>query len=142
MTKTLALQNGRKIADIQRDGTGHADLYRTITAGPSGQRDDLLVGRVRYLPDGPDDFEIVDMTGVDRGSRAGYARYDSTVGGWSIYDQQPDTGAVTWLGWASSPAVGVDVLINGAHAALGRHDSRRISPGWMTKDRDEAKRRA
>jgi hypothetical protein len=33
------------------------------------------------------------------------------------------------LGWASSAALGADVLVNGVHAATGRHDSQRISRG-------------
>lgn len=142
MITTEAMQNGRKIGEIMRDGTGYANLYRTAEAGPSGQRRDLLVGRVRYLEHGPDDFEIIDMTGIDRGGRAGYARYDPSVGAWSIHSEQPNTGALSWLGWASSLAVGTDVLVNGEHAALGRHDSRRISSGWMTKIREEARRRS
>jgi hypothetical protein len=129
---TKAGENARKIATILEAGEGYADLYRTIMAGPSGQRADLLVGRVRYRPDGPDEFEIIDMTSsVNRGDLAGYARRDR--GAWSItaYD---DHRGYRWLGYASSLSVGVDCVVNGEHAALGRHDSRRISSGSLRRE--------
>lgn len=128
---TRASENARKIATILEAGEGHADLYRTIEAGPSGQRADLLVGRVRYLFDGPYEFEIIDMTSsVNRGDLAGYARRDR--GAWSVtaYD---DHHGCRWLGYASSLAVAVDCAVNGEHAALGRHDSRRISSGSLRR---------
>lgn len=123
---TLAQGNAAKIQKLLDDGGGYADLYRTIEAGPSGQRADLLVGRIRCLIWGPHDFSIVDM---GTGYQAGYAR---GIRGWWSVTQDLD-GIHQWMGYASSLAVGVDIVVNGEHAALGRHDSRRISPGRLVK---------
>lgn len=131
-----ARDNGRKITKMLTAERGWADLYRTVTAGPSGQRADFRVGRVRYLDLGPYEFAIVDPTTAEV---AGYARMD--LGRWSITEETYD-GSLVWRGWASSLSVGVDVLIWGEHAATGRHDARRISGGWITKDRRTATTRA
>lgn len=131
-----ARDNARKITQLLTDGRGWADLFRTITAGPSGQRADFLVGRVSYREWGTYEFEIIDPTD---GGRAGFARMDG--GRWSITEEAYD-GALIWRGWASSLSVGVDALIWGDHVATGRHDARRISGGWITKDRKSAMSRA
>ena len=125
--RSAADENGAKIQTLLTDGAGHADLYRTITTGPSGQRRDLLVGRIRFREFGPDEFAIID----EIGETAGYARR-SFGNGWSITRVDYD-GGLQWIGYAAeSLALGVDVLMNGEHAATGRHDSRRISPGrWI-----------
>lgn len=140
MRASLARDNGRKLTRILDNRAGCADLYRTVIAGPSGQQRDLLIARVRYLPDGPDEIEIINVTpgSPDRGSVAGYARRADLFemsrhpgAEWSITDYSDWTG-YRWLGYVSSLALGCDVLLNGVHAATGRHDSARISPGiWI-----------
>ncbi|HKT03053.1 MAG TPA: hypothetical protein VJT31_26285 [Rugosimonospora sp.] len=124
----LASDNAATIAGLLATGQGYADLYRTIEAGPSGQRADLCVGRVWYRPDGPDDFSVHDPRS---GDRVGFARR-TIRGEWSMTSENEFDGE-RWVGYASSLAVGVDVLVNGQHAALGRHDSRRISHGTIRK---------
>jgi hypothetical protein len=138
MRQSLARDNGRKITAMLQAGTGHADLYRTTVAGPSGQRRDTLIARVRYLPEGPYEVEIISMDGPYRGETVGYARRANIFemgrhpgAEWSITDYSDWTG-YRWLGYASSLALGCDVLRNGVHAATGRHDSARISAGtWI-----------
>ncbi len=49
---SLARLNAHNVLLLLRAGEGHADLYRTAIAGPSGQLRDFLVGRVRYIPRG------------------------------------------------------------------------------------------
>jgi hypothetical protein len=120
--------NAKKIAAILEAGQGSADLYRTIVAGPSGQRADLCVGRVRYREFGPDEFEIRDHRD---GELAGYARYYEP-GSWSITEVTSD-GTLSWVGHASSLSVGVDALFNGVHVATGNHDSRRVSPDTIRR---------
>jgi len=129
MTKTSTAQrNASKIAELlESDRRSCADLYRTIEAGPSGQRADLLVGRIWYHPDGPDEFSVHDPR---NGETVGYARLE--LGTWSITAYNEYDG-YAWVGYASSLSVGVDVLVNGEHAALGRHDSRRISSGSLRR---------
>lgn len=122
-----ASENARNIAAIVAAGEGVTDLYRTIVAGPSGQHADLLVGRIRYQPEGNWEFAVIDPRDNET---AGFARRDN--GRWSI-TARDYSGALEWLGWASSLAVGVDVLVNSEHAALGRHDHRRITSGTFTK---------
>lgn len=123
-----ARENAMKIRALMDAQGGHADLYRTIEAGPSGQRAQLLVGRIRYLSSGPDEFEVRDPRSADL---VGYARR-TVFGEWSMtrYDE---FDGYRWAGYASSLSVGVDVLVNGEHAALGRHDSRRTSSGSIRK---------
>jgi hypothetical protein len=131
-TKTRARDNASKITGLLEAGEGYADLYRTAIAGPSGQRSDILVGRVRFRQFGHDEFTIVDMAD---GGTAGFARmvhHDQGGRCWFITAEAWD-GTLSGLGWASSLSIGCDVLINGEFAALGRHDSRRISSGWFAK---------
>ena len=69
------------------------------------------------------------------GDVAGYARRTDgsgpTAAGWVIWDDRESDG-IWWMGYASTLALGCDVLLNGAHAAAGRHDSERISGGKWT----------
>jgi hypothetical protein len=123
-----ANDNAAKICGLLEAGAGHADLYRTIEAGPSGQRADLRVGRIRYLPDGPDDFVVIDPSTADT---VGYARRTS-FGEWSMTSYNDHDG-YRWVGYASSLSVGCDVLVFGEFAATGRHDARRISSGRIRK---------
>jgi hypothetical protein len=122
--------NGSKIRALlerSRDHD-HADLYRTVVAGPRGQRSDVLVGRVVYRTDREHEFEIHDPregTLVGYANRAGWDQ-------WSITEYRENEG-LYWLGYASSLAVGCDVLINGMHVALDQHTSRRISRGSIRK---------
>jgi hypothetical protein len=133
-TKTQAMDNASKIAKLLEDGVGgaYADLHRTITSGPSGQRSDLRIARVRYRESGPDEFTIVDLAD---GGTAGFARmvFHGVRGRcWYITEETYD-GTLVGRGHASSLSVGCDVLINGEFAALGRHDHRRISSGWFLR---------
>jgi hypothetical protein len=121
-------RNAAKIRGLLEAGEGHADLYRTILSGPSGQRADLLVGRVRYHELGPDEFSVVDLSD---GRMVGLARLDCS-GDWSMTEDNESDG-YRWVGYASSLSVGVDILVNGEHAALGRHDHRRISGGSLRR---------
>ena len=131
-TGRKAEENAAKIAACMNAQAGSADLYRTVEAGPSGQRADELVGRVHYRAAGPYDFEVVDPRD---GGRVGYARR-TPRGEWSMTDERAYDGALSWLGYASSLAVGVDVMVNGQHTALGRHNSRRISSGSIRKGQE------
>ena len=123
--------NATKIGGMLREEAGRdwADLYRTCEAGPSGQRARVCVGGVRHLPDGPYEFRIY---GKD-GDRAGYATrrpHDGPLE-WTVWRVEYD-GAIRLHGYASSLSIGVDALLNGDHAATGRHDSRRTSGGrWQ-----------
>ncbi len=116
--------NGRKIMRVLTDG-GYADLFRKITAGPSGQTHNLHVARIRATPYGP--FEVA-ISDPSDGIRAGYA--DRTVHDgawwWSITAETYDRGW-RWLGYAETLSAGADFLINGLSVATGRHDSRRLS---------------
>jgi hypothetical protein len=125
--------NGRKITEILVAGTGSADLYRKIAAGPSDQRADLHVGRVRYREYGPDEFAILDPRS---GDRIGLARREIYAGAywWSITAECPYSGGLTWMGYAETLSAGVDWCVNGLHAAragIGRRDSYRISPATI-----------
>jgi hypothetical protein len=140
MRTSLAQDNARNITRLLEERAGHADLYRTVRAGPSGQRKDLLIARVRAMNYGPYEFEIVNMSpgSPDYGHVAGFARRADLFemqrhpgAEWSITDYSDYTG-YRWLGYASSLALGCDVLLNGVHTATGRHDHGRISPGkWI-----------
>ncbi len=125
--------NGKKIDAllVNRDGRDCADLYRTIIAGPSGQRSHLLVGRIVASPFGPDDFRIICP---QTASTVGYARM--TKHGWSVTRYVDSIGYV-WLGYArDSLAAGVDAVVNGIHAATGRHDSRRVDGAVFHRNRN------
>ena len=147
MKTSLAQGNARRIGQILEDRAGSADLYRTITAGPSGQRRDLLIARVRYVETGPWEVEIINVSpgSPNRGDVAGYARRADAFeavrrpgAAWSVHGYD-DWDGIHWLGYSSSLSLGCDVAINGVHAATGRHDSRRISGGtWLpnTKEHD------
>ena len=131
----LARGNARNIRKILEAREGSARLYRTITAGPSGQRSDLPVGKVRYTYENAAEVEIIDRDG----STAGYAsRTDIFAmsqrgrGTWTVWDYN-DWDGRTLLGWASTLSLGCDVVLNGVHAATGRHDHARLSGGtWQT----------
>src|SRR4051794_30941879 len=127
--------NGRKITAMLTEQTGRtqAYLYRTATAGPSGQRRPVCVGGIRWVPDGPYEFRI---SMPESGLTVGYAtRRSGTPQLWTIWRMDYDRGI--WLhGYTSVLSLGVDVLINGAHAATGRHDSHRTSGGvWQAYER-------
>ena len=68
--RALAQDNASKITAVLEAGEGHADLYRTVQSGPSGQRADLRIARVRFRQFGPDEFTIIDLGdgGTDRKS--------------------------------------------------------------------------
>ncbi|HEX8108482.1 MAG TPA: hypothetical protein VF516_12200, partial [Kofleriaceae bacterium] len=107
--------NGAKIKALEEGTLDHADLYRTATAGPSGQRSAVKVGRVRHTPDNPSgEFRITDRDGqlagwVSRTNRNGEIRYSAT--------QENYDGGTELLGWADSLAHAADVLTNGETAA-------------------------
>jgi hypothetical protein len=132
--------NAARIAYVLENRQGCADLYRTVTAGGSGQRADLLVARVRYTFRDPWELAVIDMTSRhNRGETAGYAartdpfsaaRHPGAV--WTFWSWDDSSGESSLAGWASSLALGCDVLVNGVRAATGRHDFRRISGGrWL-----------
>lgn len=130
-TTAHARHNAAKITALYTDGVGRADLYRTITAGPSGQRAQKHVARVRPDVAGIDHFVIVDPA---TGDVAGTTRYSIDHDVWEIYNRDYD-GGTQWIGRASSLSLGCDVLINGTHAATGQHDARRVSGGtWQSAE--------
>jgi hypothetical protein len=136
MDSTDPRDNGRKLGALMREEADRdwANLYRTCDAGPSGQRKHIRVGTVRYLPDGPYEFRIV---GRD-GELAGYA--DRRADGpqeWTLWRVEYD-GAIWLHGYASALSLGVDALLNGDHAATGRHDSQRRSGGVWQRYTHEA----
>jgi hypothetical protein len=125
-----ATENARKITRILTDRCGAADLHRTCVAGPSGQRGTVCVGRVAYTQRGA--FEVQVFTPREH-NEAGYAARDSWhhAGMWVTWEDNGADG-IRLIGWASSLSLAADVLVNGAHAATGRHDSQRTSPGkWI-----------
>lgn len=124
---SLARENGKNVWRVLVDRDGYADLYRTIVAGPSGQRSDLLVGRVYYTWQGPWEMEIIRTDGPFQGSRSGYASRTHD-GRWAITEDMENDG-FRFIGYASTLSLGVDVLTYGEHAATRNHDHRRISPG-------------
>lgn len=143
MDSTRPLDNGAKLGALMREEAGRdwADLYRTCDAGPSGQRAHVRIGRVRYLPEGPYEFRVI----AADGECAGYAA--RIFGGpqeWTVYRVDYD-GTIRLHGYASSLSLGVDALLNGDHAAIGRHDSQRRSGGTWRRfvaeplEQDEAR---
>lgn len=118
--------NGRKVVALVNGEIGHADLYRKILAGPSGQRSNLRVGRVRFVDMAQGEFKIV----ADDGETAGWATRNQRNGEsvWVTHSQDYH-GAIRLLGWADSLSIAVDVVLNGIPAATGRHDSARTSSG-------------
>jgi hypothetical protein len=83
LQRHAATGNAGKIRALLEGGRDfdHADLYRTIVAGPTGQRRDLLVGRVYYRTDGTHEFEIHDPrenTLVGYATRAGWRQWSIT----------------------------------------------------------------
>lgn len=124
---SYAKDNGKKITAVLAEKISKASLYRTAVAGPSGQRRDTFVGTIQ-LPD-PDDFlehwsEDCDLV-ISKGNDViGYA--DQDINGWLMFSYEENYGK-KYVGKAESLALGCDVLLNGEHAATGRHDSRRIS---------------
>ncbi len=126
--------NARKVAGLLAGTRAMAVLYRTTLAGPSGQRADTRVGRV-YAVDGTDEYERpeYDLSVYVPGTYelAGYARYELHRDHgyvWAMFRESYD-GDVRWIGYAETLPLGVDVCVNGLHAATGRHGTRRLSGG-------------
>jgi hypothetical protein len=126
--------NGAKVRAL-RDGTiGHADLYRKIMAGPSGQRRDVMVGRIRHTPDNPSgEYRVVDRDGKPAGwitsvVRNGEQRY-------AVHGEDVD-GGTRLLGWASSVSHAADVAVNGESAAStrGTLDAKRLDGGTFERN--------
>jgi hypothetical protein len=71
--RTAALNNSRKITALLEHGTFEGsdtvDIYRTWTVGTASGRlhSDVLIGWLRFLPDGPDDFAVIDRRGYTVG---------------------------------------------------------------------------
>jgi hypothetical protein len=130
MSAGHARENAAKVHRILTAREGSAVLYRTINAGPSGQRAQHAVARVEYTYEGS--FELAvwcpPRTSCQCDEPAGYlARSWDGKLEWALWDLEEH--GYRLAGHANSPAVGADILINGEHAALGRHDSVRISRG-------------
>jgi hypothetical protein len=142
--QAAASMNAGKVARLLENWAGSAVLYRTRHAGPSGQRADLAVGRIRYCWEETGwELEVADPR---TGEVVGYLSRDSWChqGMWIVQSHCEDFSDYQFnrlLGWASSAAVGADVLVNGINAATGRHDSQRIS-GTFTQHDPEMGRRA
>ncbi len=125
--------NGAKINALLKTGQGHADLYRRVTAGPSGQTSNLHVGRLRPTHDGPYDFAVTD-TRPNVSEHVGYLTR-SNRNGQDVYSVHSvdHNGAIRLEGWTPSAAAGADMLVHGRYAAFGRHDSRRTSSATFTE---------
>ena len=124
-----ARDNARNLTRVLVDRAGSCDLYRTVQAGPSGQRAQVHVARVTYIWDGAYEVQIF----TPAGGEAGYAARDNwkRAGMWTVWEDRGGDG-VRLAGWASTLSLGCDVLVNGTHVALGRHDSQRVSAGkWI-----------
>lgn len=129
--------NGAKVrALLEADGEGHADLYRKATAGPSGQRSDIHVGRIRPEIFGGEDFRVIDTHGG--GGHVGWLTRSVHQGEqmWAVHSVGHD-GGIRFEGHTNSPAAGADMLVHGEHAAFGRHTSQRISPAKWHPHRPE-----
>jgi hypothetical protein len=140
--------NGPKVKALMSGMIDAADLYRKTEAGPSGQRRNTYVGRVRFRDNQHGEFQVVDGEGRNAGwmtrvNRNGEMMY--------VVHSEDYHGGIHLEGWADSVSLGADVLVNGRHAATGRHDSRRISTGKFEPyvprteaqiDREEAAKQA
>ena len=141
---SLAQQNAAKIQRLMiNQGTGGADLHRTVAAGPSGQRADRKIARVVYDWTGNFELKILSVSPDSFGDVAGYARrldlfeMAKRPGCEWVIHEYDDYEGCRLLGYASSLVLGCDVLMNGVHVATGRHDSRRISGGTWKPNPNE-----
>lgn len=128
-----AKDNAANMRDVLAGRKDSIRLYRRVIAGPSGQRADKMICSVRCVDHGPYELAIHLANGPFAGQRVGYAaRVAGTVQLWTVWEYDDNSGRAAILGWAPSVAIGADVLINGMHAATGRHDSARVSQGrWV-----------
>ena len=124
--------NGAKVARLLEKWEGSTTLYRTHHAGPSGQRASIAVGRVRYAWE--ETGHELEVTDPRTGEICGYLSRSTSrdhMGQWTVRSHCEDFADYELnrlLGWASSPAVGADILVNGEFAAsYANHDTRRIS---------------
>jgi hypothetical protein len=136
-----ASQNGAKVQRILEDRAGSAVLYRTAVAGPSGQRRQTPVARVEYTYERG--AELAAWCPPGRvcfcDEPAGYlARTTDPRGEWAVWGHEPARDGYWLIGWADSPAIGADVLVNGEHAAMANHDSARVSRGGFTRYQPDA----
>jgi hypothetical protein len=131
-----ALRNAANIHKLLVDWEGSCVLYRMCVSGPSGQRWDKPIARVRYAYDDTGhELAVIDLTS---GEVVGYL-YRSTdfkhMGMWTVQshcDDIPDYEFNRLLGWSSCAVLGADVLVNGAYAATANHDHARVSRGkWV-----------
>jgi hypothetical protein len=132
----LAMDNARKIRTMLCSWSGEATLYRTCVAGPSGQRADIAVGHVRYAWERTGwEFEVFPPRSweiVGRMTRSTSSRH---MGEWIVHaysDEFPEYEFNHLVGWTDCVSLGVDILVNGVHAATANHDHARISRGkWV-----------
>jgi hypothetical protein len=124
-TRSRAQDNGPKLRRILENWEGTATLYRTVIAGPSGQRADMPAGTVTYCWDGRDmPFELSVTSGYET---CGYMMRSVTRDHgemWATYSYD-DWNGYTFEGYATTAALAADVIVNGIHAATGRHDHAR-----------------
>lgn len=118
--------NGAKVKALMDGTIDAADLYRKVEAGPSGQRANVHVGRVRFRDNQHGEFQVVDKEGRNAGWMTRVNRNGEEM--YIVHSEDYD-GGIHLVGWVDSVSLGADVLVNGKHAATGRHDSRRISTG-------------
>ena len=119
--------NAAKVRAMVENEGGYADLYRRAEAGPSGQKRNIRVGRAEYVDRDRGEYRITDGDG---GDTAGWATREYHNGELMYVLHSEDyEGGLHLVGWADTLSLGTDVLINGIHAATGRHDSRRTSGG-------------
>lgn len=117
-TRTAAMANSHKIATLLErgacQGSDTVDIYRTDTVGTASSRlhRDVLIGRLRFLPDGPDEFAVIDP----RGQIAGTVRRD-----------RRETGRTEETGWR-----GRTVTVVHETACWSAHDYDSEAPrGWL-----------
>jgi hypothetical protein len=126
--------NAAKIKALVEDRIESITLYRQSEAGPSGQRRNNPVARIRHTPDNASgEFRVGDPRNGDLVGWIDRVPFDGQMM-WAVRREDGD-GAIHFEGYAETMALGADVLTFGLHGATGRHDSRRISPGrFVTPD--------
>jgi hypothetical protein len=132
----MAARNGAALKPLLENLEGTATLYRTCVAGPSGQRHDKPVGLVTYAYERTGwELEVCDPSSSEV---VGYLTRSSDSKHWNEWTVQSHSEEFSdyefnhLLGWASSPALGADILVNGVHAATANHDHARVSAGRWT----------
>lgn len=131
--RTAALDNSRKIAALlergEFEGDDTVDIYRTHFIGTASGRlhADELIGRLRFLPDGLDEFAVLDRNGyvaghirrdrreTGRTEEPGWRGHTTTtiheVSCWSASDYGIEYGSRGWLGYFDTVAAAMQAVL-------------------------------